>query len=58
MEELVKNIDAVYAAFKKDADAQVAKGNKAAGQRARKAALEIAGLMKEFRKVSNEASKA
>lgn len=58
MEELVKQIDALYADFKKDADAQVVKGNKAAGLRARKAALEIAGLMKEFRKVSNEAAKA
>lgn len=58
MEELVKQIDALYADFKKDADAQVVKGNKAAGLRARKAALELAGLMKEFRKVSNEAAKA
>lgn len=58
MEELVKQIDAVYAEFKKDADAQVAKGNKAAGLRARKAALALAGLMKEFRKVSNESTKA
>jgi len=58
MEELVKNIDAVYAEFKKDADAQVAKNNKAAGLRARKSALALAGLMKEFRKVSTEAAKA
>ena len=58
MEELVKQIEAVYADFKKDADAQVAKGNKAAGLRARKSALTLAGLMKEFRKVSNEATKA
>ena len=58
MEELVKKIDALYVNFKKDADAQVVKNNKAAGLRARKAALELAGLMKEFRKVSNEATKA
>ena len=58
MEELVKKIDALYAQFKKDADAQVCKNNKAAGLRARKAALELAGLMKEFRKVSNDTAKA
>lgn len=58
MEELVKKINELAAAFAKDAEAQVVKGNKAAGLRARKAALELAGLMKEFRKVSNEAAKA
>ncbi|MEG2493757.1 MAG: hypothetical protein RSF94_06555, partial [Rikenellaceae bacterium] len=36
---------------------QVENGNKAAGTRARKASLEIEKLMKEFRKVSIEASK-
>lgn len=58
MEELVKAIDALYAEFKKDAAAQAAKGNKAAGLRARKAALELSAQLKEFRKVSNEAAKA
>ena len=58
MQELVQKIEGIYAAFKTDADLQVAKGNKAAGLRARKAALELAGLMKEFRKVSTEAAKA
>ncbi len=43
--------------FTVNAEAQVVKGNKAAGTRARKAALEISKLMKEFRKVSVEASK-
>ena len=33
------------------------KGNKAAGTRARKSALEISKLMKEFRKVSVDAAK-
>ncbi|MBR2437587.1 MAG: histone H1, partial [Bacteroidales bacterium] len=33
------------------------KGNKAAGPRARKSALELGKMMKEFRKVSIEASK-
>ena len=37
--------------------AQVEKNNKAAGTRARKSALEISKLMKEFRKVSVEAAK-
>ena len=45
------------AAFSKDAEAQLVKGNKAAGTRARKSALEIGKMMKEFRKVSIEASK-
>lgn len=58
MEELVKKIDELYVAFAKDASAQVTKGNKAAGLRARKEALEISKLLKEFRTVSNEASKA
>ncbi len=58
MKELVEKIATTYDAFKKDADLQAEKGVKAAGLRARKAALELAGLMKEFRKVSNEASKA
>ena len=44
-------------AFSKDAGAQVVKGNKAAGTRARKAALELSKLLKEFRKVSVAESK-
>ena len=36
---------------------QVAKGNKAAGTRARKASLELEKVLKEFRKVSLEESK-
>jgi hypothetical protein len=58
MEELVKKINELTAAFAKDAEAQVAKGNKAAGLRARKEALEISKLMKEFRAASNAAAKA
>ncbi len=57
MKELTAKIQEVYGAFAKDADAQVCKGNKAAGTRARKAALELMKLMKEFRKMSVEASK-
>lgn len=58
MEELVKKIDELSASFSADAEAQIMKGNKAAGLRARKAALELMALLKEFRKVSTEASKA
>lgn len=45
------------AEFQKDATAQVESGNKAADTRARKASLEIEKALKEFRKVSVEASK-
>jgi len=58
MEELVKKINELAAEFAKDAEAQVVKGNKAAGLRARKEALEISKLMKQFRALSNEAAKA
>ena len=57
MKELVDQIKAEYEAFAKNADAQVEKGNKAAGARARTAALNLMKLMKDFRKVSVEASK-
>ncbi|MBR5493562.1 MAG: histone H1 [Alistipes sp.] len=57
MKELVEKIQAAYAAFEADANAQVEKGNKAAGTRARKASLELEKLMKEFRKASVEAGK-
>lgn len=57
MKELVAKINEVFEAFSKDAALQVENGNKAAGTRARKASLELEKLMKEFRKVSVEASK-
>ncbi len=57
MKELVEKINAAFAEFAKNADAQVVKGNKAAGARARKAALELMKDLKDFRKVSVEASK-
>lgn len=58
MEELVKNIEALAAEFGKDATAQAVKGNKAAGLRARKNALELIKQLKAFRAASNEAAKA
>ena len=57
MKELIEKIKAEMDNFSKDADAQLLKGNKAAGTRARKSALEISKLMKVFRKASSEASK-
>ncbi|MGM9804808.1 MAG: histone H1 [Muribaculaceae bacterium] len=57
MKELVEQIEAAYAAFLKDAVAQVENGNKAAGTRARKASLAIEKAMKEFRKASLEEAK-
>ena len=52
MKELVKKIEAEMDCFKMNAEAQVVKGNKAAGARARKAALELMKDLKEFRKAS------
>lgn len=57
MKNLVEQIKAQYAAFEANAEAQLTKNNKAAGTRARKAALELSKLMKEFRKASVEAAK-
>ncbi len=57
MKELVDQIKAEYEVFAKNAEAQVEKGNKAAGARARKAALNLMKAMKEFRKVSVDATK-
>jgi hypothetical protein len=57
MKQLVEKINAAYADFAKNAEAQVVKGNKAAGARARKAALQLMKDLKEFRKVSVEAAK-
>ena len=57
MKELVNQIKAEYEVFAKNAEAQVEKGNKAAGARARKAALNLMKALKEFRKQSVEATK-
>lgn len=52
MKDLVAKINAEIAAFQENAEAQVVKGNKAAGARARKHALALMKDLKEFRKVS------
>lgn len=57
MKELIEKINAELADFQLNAEAQVEKGNKAAGARARKAALELMNDLKMFRKASVEVSK-
>lgn len=57
MKELLEKINAEFESFKTDSDLQLEKGNKAAGTRARKAALELSKLLKDFRKVSVEEGK-
>jgi hypothetical protein len=57
MKELVAKIQEQIAVFSENAALQVEKSNKAAGARARKASLDLEKSLKEFRKVSIEASK-
>ena len=57
MQKLIEQINEQIALFTENDKAQVEKNNKAAGTRARKAALELSKLMKDFRKASVEASK-
>lgn len=57
MEKLLKQIQEKLEEFAKDAQAQVEKGNKAAGTRARKTSLELTKLFKEFRKQSIDSAK-
>lgn len=57
MKELVEKINASAKVFAEEAEKQVEKGNKAAGARARKEALELIKALKDFRKVSVEEAK-
>ena len=57
MQKLIEQINEQIALFTENANLQLTKNNKAAGTRARKAALELSKLLKEFRKVSVEATK-
>ena len=57
MKELVNQIKEQIDVFMANADLQVEKNNKAAGTRARKAALDLSKLLKDFRKVSVEEAK-
>lgn len=57
MKKLLDQIKGQIDGFVKDAEANVVKGNKAAGTRARKASLELTKLFKEFRAQSIDAAK-
>jgi len=57
MRNLVDQIEEAFVEFLGDANAQIVKGNKAAGTRARKVSLEMEKMLKEFRKQSLEAAK-
>ncbi|MFI3266721.1 MAG: histone H1 [Rikenellaceae bacterium] len=57
MEQLLATIKEQIAVFTENAELQVSKDNKAAGARARKAALELSKAMKEFRKASMDLAK-
>ena len=56
MKELLEQISTIGDTFIRNADAQLEKGNKAAGLRARRASLELEPLLKRFRKLSLEVS--
>lgn len=57
MKDLFTQINAEIEKFKSEAELHIEKSNKAAGTRARKSALELSKLLKDFRKVSVEESK-
>ena len=57
MKNLLDQIKEQIDSFVKDAEANVVKGNKAAGTRARKASLELTKMFKEFRKQSIDSAK-
>ena len=57
MKELLEKIAQEFETFKTDSNLQLDKGNKSAGIRSRKAALELSKLLKDFRKVSVEEGK-
>lgn len=57
MKELIEKINAEIEAFKTNSALQLEKNNKAAGARARKAALDLMKDLKDFRRASTEFSK-
>lgn len=57
MQDLKERIADAMVDFSENFDKHIAKGNKAAGIRARKASLELEKLLKEYRKASIEADK-
>ena len=56
MKAVLEQISTIGDTLIRNADAQIEKGNKAAGLRARRASLELEPLLKRFRKLSLEAS--
>ncbi len=56
MKELLEEIFALTESFRVDAKAQLEKGNKTAGVRARRASLKLASQLKHFRKLSLDAT--
>ena len=56
MQEINDKIQSAYSAFVMDSAKEI-EGNKAAGARARKSAIELIKLFKEYRKASIENSK-
>lgn len=57
MKELFEEMTKLWEEVQAEATAQIEKGNKAAGGRARKATLALGKKLGEFRKASIEASK-
>lgn len=57
MKNLITKINAEIETFKTESEEHIEKENKSAGVRARKSALELSKLFKEFRKVSVAESK-
>ena len=55
LNELVEEINAEIVIFNENSTAQLEKGNKSAGQRARKSSLVLGNLLKKFRAVSVKA---
>lgn len=57
MEKILQDIFSAFENFKKDATANIEKGIKAAGVRARKTSNEIAKMLKSYRALSVENDK-
>lgn len=57
MEKILQDIFSAFENFKKDATANIEKGYKAAGTRARKTSNEIAKMLKSYRALSVENDK-
>jgi hypothetical protein len=57
MEKILQDIFNAFENFKKDATANIEKGYKAAGTRARKTSNEIAKMLKSYRALSVENDK-